>query len=313
MPEKIIQVEAERFLVHNGVTVFHTYVNGDVDQGRNTNYFTTMRYEIEGEEEFDVRDLKVPSRHLLDEHPPCLSRSCNPQWDTASEQQKAEWAAQWDAWHNGGEERAIRTIITEAIDLGLIRAGEDVDDDDETECPMMVSLDGGLTFSPAPEGVRIVYRGVMIDGEDGRGELHINATHEGLITDLWTTRDEPLDHNIGTESMLIEDLVTRLVNDGLDPMQEAIKVLIDRLGGDSWASCAEYSRETWQHEVECNDTSLGYWEWVIHQAEADEVDLSELTASTSDDGADGAMISSDGGQTYEPIEDFLARVPPTAQ
>lgn len=76
---------------------------------------------------------------------------------------------------------------------------------------MEVSLDGGSTYQPAAEGVRIVYKGVLIDGEDGCGEVHINATHEGLVTDIWTTRDEPLDHNIGTDSVLIEDIVSRLV------------------------------------------------------------------------------------------------------
>jgi hypothetical protein len=80
-------------------------------------------------------------------------------------------------------------------------------------CNVEVSLDGGVTYQPAPNGVRIVYKEVMIDGEDGRGEVHINATHEGLITDIWTTRDEPLDHNIGTDSVLIEDIVSRLVEE----------------------------------------------------------------------------------------------------
>ena len=78
---------------------------------------------------------------------------------------------------------------------------------------MEVSLDGGRTWQPAHEGVRIAYKNVLIDGEDGHGEVHINATHEGLITDIWTSRDEPLDHNIGTESLLMEDLVTRLVGE----------------------------------------------------------------------------------------------------
>lgn len=78
---------------------------------------------------------------------------------------------------------------------------------------LLVSLDGGVTYRPAPDGVRIIYQGVMIDGEDGRGEVHVNATHEGLITDVWTTRDEPLDHNIGTDSVTINDIVARLVGD----------------------------------------------------------------------------------------------------
>lgn len=78
---------------------------------------------------------------------------------------------------------------------------------------MKVSLDGGVTWQPALEGVRLIYEDVYIDGEDGCGEVHINATHEGLITDIWTTRDEPLDHNIGTRSEMIGDIVSQLVEE----------------------------------------------------------------------------------------------------
>lgn len=78
---------------------------------------------------------------------------------------------------------------------------------------ILVSLDGGVSYQSAPEGVRIIYQNIPIDGEDGAGEVHINATHEGLITDVWTTREEPLDHNIGTDSVLIDDLITRLVGE----------------------------------------------------------------------------------------------------
>ena len=79
--------------------------------------------------------------------------------------------------------------------------------------PMEVSLDGGDTWQLAPEGVRIAYKGVMIDGKDGTGEVHLNCTHEGVITDIWATREEPLDHNIGTDCVLIDDIVSRLVNE----------------------------------------------------------------------------------------------------
>lgn len=81
----------------------------------------------------------------------------------------------------------------------------------EVACNVSVSVDGGQTFTPAPNGVRVIYKGVPIPGEDLLGELHINATHEGLITDIWATRDEPLDHNIGTESVPTEDTVFRLI------------------------------------------------------------------------------------------------------
>lgn len=86
-------------------------------------------------------------------------------------------------------------------------------------CNMEVSLDGGLTYQPAPSGVRVVFKDVLIDDENGFGEVHVNATHEGLITDVWGTGEcdrpgqDPMDFNIGTESVLIEDLVSRIVND----------------------------------------------------------------------------------------------------
>lgn len=81
---------------------------------------------------------------------------------------------------------------------------------------LSVSLDGGETYQPAKEGVRILYANVPVDGEDARGDLHINATHEGLITDVWVTdimssEENPLDHNIGSKCELIEDIVYRLV------------------------------------------------------------------------------------------------------
>ena len=84
------------------------------------------------------------------------------------------------------------------------------------------SVDGGLTFQEATEGVRIIYEGVDIPGEDGTGELHLNATHEGLISDLWTTREDPLDHNIGTSSQMIEDLVSDLVDDPVDAADQTV-------------------------------------------------------------------------------------------
>lgn len=82
----------------------------------------------------------------------------------------------------------------------------------EVEPSLLVSLDGGQRFLPAPSGVRMIFRNIEIDGEDGFGELHLNATHEGLITDIWTSREEHLDHNIGTDSQLVSDIVTRLVS-----------------------------------------------------------------------------------------------------
>lgn len=73
------------------------------------------------------------------------------------------------------------------------------------------SIDGGVTFQEAPEGVRLIVEDVIVPGEDGCGELHLNATQEGLIIDVWATRDTPLDHNIGTSSEMYDDVIDRLV------------------------------------------------------------------------------------------------------
>jgi hypothetical protein len=77
-----------------------------------------------------------------------------------------------------------------------------------------VSLDGGATYQEAPEGVRVAYEDVDIPGEDSAGELHANFTHEGLILDVWASRNEPLDHNIGTSSETVDEIVERLVREG---------------------------------------------------------------------------------------------------
>jgi pyruvate carboxylase len=74
-----------------------------------------------------------------------------------------------------------------------------------------VSLDGGVTYVEAKEGVRIIYEDVILPGEDETGELHINATHEGLIQDIWVTRETSLDHNIATKSESIEDITHAMV------------------------------------------------------------------------------------------------------
>lgn len=82
-----------------------------------------------------------------------------------------------------------------------------------SEANLTVSLDGGVSYQPARAGVRIAFHDLPIPGEDQNGEMHLNVTHEGLIIDVWATRDEPLDHNIGTSSEMTTDIVSRLVDD----------------------------------------------------------------------------------------------------
>lgn len=83
------------------------------------------------------------------------------------------------------------------------------------ESNMLVSLDGGATYRTAPNGVRIIYDKVDVIGEDEPGQVHINANSEGIITDVWVSREEHLDHNIGTSSNTLEGIVSDLVEENL--------------------------------------------------------------------------------------------------
>jgi len=74
------------------------------------------------------------------------------------------------------------------------------------------SVDGGETYNLAPEGVRLQYTDVPVPGEDENGEFYLNATHEGLIMDVYVSRESHLDHNIGTSSELLNDIAGRLVD-----------------------------------------------------------------------------------------------------
>lgn len=72
-----------------------------------------------------------------------------------------------------------------------------------------ISLDGGVTYQDAPEGVRIIYSEVSVDldGKESVGELHLNHTNEGMIYDVWGTRSSHLDTHIGTTVIEVDDAV----------------------------------------------------------------------------------------------------------
>lgn len=54
-------------------------------------------------------------------------------------------------------------------------------------------------------------------------------------------------------------------------MEAAVKELVDTWAdGDVWGEHPHYDRSSWRHEVSNEDTNLGYWEWVVHQIEAND-------------------------------------------
>ncbi len=115
-----IWVAPALYLEHNGVKVFHTYVDDDVGQGVNDVFFTTDPSCDEGNKfVFDARTLAVPSVALLEQHPPYL-REDNPVYANGSPAERAQWQKDWKRWHDEGFPAAIKAIIKEAIEMGLI-------------------------------------------------------------------------------------------------------------------------------------------------------------------------------------------------
>lgn len=61
------------------------------------------------------------------------------------------------------------------------------------------------------------------------------------------------------------------------------EIAIRMCGDDLWANCQQFPKSGWACEVENNDTILGYWSWVVHQAESEGVELESLRANLSDE------------------------------
>jgi hypothetical protein len=69
---------------------------------------------------------------------------------------------------------------------------------------MQVSLDGGITYVDALEGVRVIHFDENVNGIPQ--ELHVNLTEEGIIMDVWRE-----DEIFGTSSETFADIIDSLV------------------------------------------------------------------------------------------------------
>ena len=70
-------------------------------------------------------------------------------------------------------------------------------------------------MTEAKQGVRVIYEEVDVPGENEKGQVHITLSEEGIVSDVWMTRDEPLDHNIGTSSQTLDEAVESMVEEGV--------------------------------------------------------------------------------------------------
>ena len=74
-----------------------------------------------------------------------------------------------------------------------------------------ISMDNGVTWLSCPDGVRINIEKQWIDGEESRGDLVFNFTHEGLITDIWVLNEAEVEVNVATSSIMYSELISQMI------------------------------------------------------------------------------------------------------
>lgn len=71
---------------------------------------------------------------------------------------------------------------------------------------MLISLDGGMTFQEASDGVQVIYEDVDIPGVVEPGEVHINLTNGRSAIDIWAGEND----HIASKEETVDELVRRL-------------------------------------------------------------------------------------------------------
>lgn len=122
MPYQEIWVKAETVLTHNGVTVYRTYTEDELNSPRKYT-FTTNPDHSDGDEDdqANVRLLGVPAAAALRCSPPLISSVMDPEWV------KVEKKRLWRKWREEIEPGLILQALREAIDAGLIQPGPPAD------------------------------------------------------------------------------------------------------------------------------------------------------------------------------------------
>ena len=118
MPFQTVWTDPELFLEQDGVQVFHTYKNDDLDQGQQR-YWYTLHRECSP---LDSRCAQEPCRHVFDVRvlstwqPPVPAPACGGGNDTT--EHHAAWEQQ-----EAREEQAIRGALRRAIEQKELTAG----------------------------------------------------------------------------------------------------------------------------------------------------------------------------------------------
>lgn len=143
MPYLESWIDPEVRLIHNGVKIYHTYHDDDYNQGANVYSFTTNGTDDNHDYHFNVGNLEVPSAALLEIHPPYKSSY---EYKDGTPERIAEIDAAWDEYHSpeGSHQKAIDTVIREAIDLNLIRRCEE---EDEAQLNAGIAMKGSMSMN----------------------------------------------------------------------------------------------------------------------------------------------------------------------
>ena len=116
MPTSAAWTEPELFLEHNGVKVYHTYRDDDMDQGALEYSFTADCGS--DEHSFDIREFETEIK--LEPGVPFISMS-NPEFSKATSKQRKHWEGAWLKWNCVGFDEAKKAILIEAIEKGLLK------------------------------------------------------------------------------------------------------------------------------------------------------------------------------------------------
>ena len=112
----------------------------------------------------------------------------------------------------------------------------------------------------------------------GQEKLALDSLLNGM-RDLGFGTDDDINGGdaVAAMSSLFHDVLTRVLGgqwSALATYSSVGAMALEACGRNFHNECAQYTREAWESEVSDQNTNLGYWDWVGHQAESDGIEIS---------------------------------------
>jgi hypothetical protein len=119
MPTLTISVPAEVFVRYQGVKVYRTYEDDDLDNPSSHCFTLDPDFSESAGEAFDVRELPDYAALVGSKQPPCLTQDNFSALEASPGYVEAKTA--WEDWHDQFEDR-ITEVIRRAIAAGVLKA-----------------------------------------------------------------------------------------------------------------------------------------------------------------------------------------------